>query len=68
MYSDIGLLGTCFLSITTRISGDATRPLLHARRRPLTSSQTGLTFWFIRKRLVGSYFFLSSTNRLYVAP
>ena len=29
---------------------------------------TGVMFWFIRKKFVGSYFFLSSTSRLYVAP
>ena len=26
--------------------------------------QTGLMFWFIRKKFVGSYFFFSSTSRL----
>jgi len=34
----------------------------------MASSQTGLMFWFIRKRFVGSYFFLGATSRLYVAP
>src|SRR5512135_3155781 len=40
----------------------------HREVRRLTSSHTGLMFWFIRKRFVGSYFFLSSTSRSYVAP
>ena len=28
----------------------------------------GLMFWFIRKKLVGSYFFLSATNRVNAVP
>ena len=44
------------------------RRRLHAAVRRTAVSQAGLMFWFIRKRFVGSYFFLSSTSRLYVAP
>ncbi len=54
--------------ITLGISGGAERRPLHAFVRRTTSYQTGLMFWFIRKRFVGSYFFFSSTSRLYVAP
>ena len=31
-------------------------------------SHTGLMFWFILKKFVGSYFFLSATSRLYDRP
>ncbi len=34
----------------------------------MPASHTGLMFWFIRKKFVGSYFFLSSSSLLYVAP
>ena len=54
--------------LTFGINGGAQRRPLHAIVRRMTSSHTGLMFWFIRKRFVGSYFFLSSTSRLYVAP
>ena len=55
-------------ALSPRISGDAQRRPLRAVVGRMTSSQTGLMFWFIRKKFVGSYFFLSSTSRLYVAP
>ena len=54
--------------LTPGISGGAKRRPLHAMVRRMTSSQAGLMFWFMRKRFVGSYFFLSATSRLYVAP
>ena len=49
-------------------AADGFPPPLHRRVRCMTYCQTGLMFWFIRKKFVGSYVFLSSTSRLYVAP
>jgi hypothetical protein len=37
-------------------------------RPRVTSPHTGLMFWFIRKKFVGSYLFFSSTSRSYIAP
>ena len=35
---------------------------------PSPHLQFALMFWFMRKKFVGSYFFLMSTSRWYVAP
>ncbi len=67
-----GLLGS---SAETAVPERRNIPLLvnvNLRRAPpclfQAHPQAGLMFWFIRKKFAGSYFFLSSTNRLYVVP